>query len=134
MRLLVLGGTHHVGRAVVEEALARGDEVTTLTRGESGEPAVGAESRHADRTDPQQLSSALGADTWEQQRRCRSQEAHLRDSVRGGGADDEADRAAAGIPALGGFDDALVQRDPSCGRGPVEEVASAWVARADEHE
>jgi uncharacterized protein YbjT (DUF2867 family) len=33
MRLLVLGGTHHVGRAVVEAALARGDEVTTLTRG-----------------------------------------------------------------------------------------------------
>jgi NAD(P)-dependent dehydrogenase (short-subunit alcohol dehydrogenase family) len=29
MRLLVLGGTHHVGRAVVEAALARGDEVTT---------------------------------------------------------------------------------------------------------
>jgi hypothetical protein len=33
MRLLVLGGTHHVGRAVVEAALARGDTVTTLTRG-----------------------------------------------------------------------------------------------------
>ena len=35
MRLLVLGGTHHVGRAVVETALARGDDVTTLTRGAS---------------------------------------------------------------------------------------------------
>ena len=30
MRLLVLGGTHHVGRAVVEAALARGDEVSTV--------------------------------------------------------------------------------------------------------
>ena len=27
MRLLVLGGTHHVGRAFVEEALGRGDHV-----------------------------------------------------------------------------------------------------------
>jgi nucleoside-diphosphate-sugar epimerase len=33
MRLLVLGGTGFVGRAVVDEALARGDEVTTLNRG-----------------------------------------------------------------------------------------------------
>ena len=42
MRLLVLGGTHHVGRAVVEAALLRGDEVTTVTRGVSGPSAVGA--------------------------------------------------------------------------------------------
>lgn len=65
MRLLVLGGTHHVGRAVVEEALARGDEVTTLTRGVSGPPADGANARYADRTDPEQLRSALGDDTWD---------------------------------------------------------------------
>ena len=52
MRLLVLGGTHHVGRAFVEEALARGDKVTTLTTGRSGPPAEGAEARHADRLDP----------------------------------------------------------------------------------
>jgi 2'-hydroxyisoflavone reductase len=65
MRLLVLGGTHHVGRAVVEEALARGDEVTTLTRGVSGPPAAGAHARYADRTDPEQLSSVLGDDSWD---------------------------------------------------------------------
>ncbi|HSL64678.1 MAG TPA: NAD-dependent epimerase/dehydratase family protein [Gaiellaceae bacterium] len=35
MRLLVLGGTKFLGRAVVEEALARGHEVTTFTRGET---------------------------------------------------------------------------------------------------
>ena len=36
MKLLVLGGTHHVGRAVVEVALARGDQVTTLTGASAG--------------------------------------------------------------------------------------------------
>jgi 2'-hydroxyisoflavone reductase len=65
MRLLVLGGTHHVGRAVVEEALAAGDEVTTITRGVSGAPAEGAEARYADRTDPDQLRAVLGDDTWD---------------------------------------------------------------------
>jgi len=65
MKLLVLGGTHHVGRAVVEVALARGDQVTTLTRGVSGPSAAGAQERHADRTDPAQLRAALGDDTWD---------------------------------------------------------------------
>jgi 2'-hydroxyisoflavone reductase len=35
VRLLVLGGTKFLGRAIVEEALARGHEVTTFTRGET---------------------------------------------------------------------------------------------------
>ncbi len=65
MRLLVLGGTHHVGRAVVEEALARGDDVTTLNRGVSGHATEGVHARHADRTDPGQLKTALGDDTWD---------------------------------------------------------------------
>jgi 2'-hydroxyisoflavone reductase len=65
MRLLVLGGTHHVGRAAVEEALARGDQVTTLTRGVSGPSAPGAVALHADRTDPLALRAALGDATWD---------------------------------------------------------------------
>ncbi len=65
MRLLVLGGTHHVGRAVVETALARGDEVTTVTRGVSGPPAVGARARHADRTDPGEFTAAIGDAVWD---------------------------------------------------------------------
>jgi nucleoside-diphosphate-sugar epimerase len=65
MRLLVLGGTHHVGRAVVQTALARGDEVTTLTRGISGPPASGALGLHADRTDPAALRAALGDASWD---------------------------------------------------------------------
>ena len=65
MRLLVLGGTHHVGRAVVETALARGDQVTTLNRGVSGPPAAGAQPLHADRSDPAALAAALGDASWD---------------------------------------------------------------------
>jgi 2'-hydroxyisoflavone reductase len=65
MRLLVLGGTRHVGRAVVETALARGDQVTTLNRGLSRPPAAGVTLLRADRTDPAQLRQALGDDTWD---------------------------------------------------------------------
>ncbi len=61
MKLLVLGGTHHVGRAVVETALARGDEVTTLNRGVSGHQPPGARALHADRTDPAALRAALSS-------------------------------------------------------------------------
>jgi 2'-hydroxyisoflavone reductase len=65
MKLLVLGGTHHVGRAVVETALARGDNVTTLTRGVSGPSASGALGLHADRTDPDALRAVIGDGTWD---------------------------------------------------------------------
>jgi 2'-hydroxyisoflavone reductase len=41
MRLLVIGGTVFVGRAVVELALARGDEVTLFHRGEHGADLFG---------------------------------------------------------------------------------------------
>jgi len=65
MRILVLGGTHHVGRALVEAALARGDDVTTLTRGTSGPPPTGASARYADRTDPVALAGALSDGEWD---------------------------------------------------------------------
>ena len=65
MRLLVLGGTHHVGRAVAEIAVARGDEVTTVNRGETGADVPGVRVRRADRTDQAQLRSALGDDSWD---------------------------------------------------------------------
>ncbi len=65
MRVLVLGGTHHVGRAVVEAALARGDDVTTVNRGVSGKDVPGARARRADRTDQAELRAALAGDTWD---------------------------------------------------------------------
>jgi nucleoside-diphosphate-sugar epimerase len=65
MRVLVLGGTHHVGRAAVEAALARGDDVTTLTRGISGHAVPGVDARYADRRDPAAVATALAGDTWD---------------------------------------------------------------------
>jgi 2'-hydroxyisoflavone reductase len=65
MDVLVLGGTHHVGRAVVEDALARGHSVTTLTRGLSGPPAIGAVALYGDRTDAAALATALGSRSWD---------------------------------------------------------------------
>ena len=50
MRLLVLGGTRFLGRAIVDEAVRRGYDVTTFSRGLSGEPRPGAEALHGDRT------------------------------------------------------------------------------------
>ncbi|MCW2786007.1 MAG: NAD-dependent epimerase/dehydratase family protein [Marmoricola sp.] len=64
MKVLVLGGTHHVGRAVVEAALARGDQVSTLNRG-SVPAAAGVDARYADRRDPEALARALGEDHWD---------------------------------------------------------------------
>lgn len=63
--LLVLGGTHHVGRAVVEAALVRGYSVTTLTRGLSGPPASGAQPLYADREDGAAMRAALGSRSWD---------------------------------------------------------------------
>jgi nucleoside-diphosphate-sugar epimerase len=65
MKLLVLGGTHHVGRAVVETALARGDDVTTLNRGLTGHQPQGARALQADRTDFTSLRAALGDESWD---------------------------------------------------------------------
>jgi nucleoside-diphosphate-sugar epimerase len=59
MRLLVLGGTHFLGRHVVSAALDRGHDVATFTRGVSGEPPAGVRALHGDRDDPAALPAAL---------------------------------------------------------------------------
>ena len=73
MRLLVLGGTRFVGRAVVADALERGWDVTALHRGVTGALPEAVERLTADRTDRGELAAALGdrrfdavVDTWAQ--------------------------------------------------------------------
>lgn len=65
MRVLVLGGTHHVGRALVEGALARGWEVSTLNRGLSGRLVEGVDARYADRRQAGEVAEALGTSEWD---------------------------------------------------------------------
>ena len=62
MRILVLGGTRFLGRAIVDEAVRRGCDVTTFTRGMSGSPRPGAEALHGDRTKPADLEIIRGRD------------------------------------------------------------------------
>jgi 2'-hydroxyisoflavone reductase len=52
MRLLVLGGTLFLSRAVAADAVARGHDVTCAARGESGSVPEGARHVHLDRNDP----------------------------------------------------------------------------------
>ncbi|MEH0526887.1 NAD-dependent epimerase/dehydratase family protein [Streptomyces stelliscabiei] len=60
MRLLMLGGTEFVGRAVVESALARGWEVTVFHRGRHA-PVAGVRSLLGDRTAPDGLAALADA-------------------------------------------------------------------------
>ncbi|WP_381799275.1 SDR family oxidoreductase [Streptomyces niveus] len=59
MRLLILGGTEFVGRAVVEAALARDWQVTVFHRGRH-EPPAGVDVLRGDRTAPDGLAALTG--------------------------------------------------------------------------
>ncbi|MBT2545548.1 reductase [Streptomyces sp. ISL-44] len=69
MKLLMLGGTEFVGRAITEEALDRGWEVTVFHRGHHA-PPPGTSALHGDRTAPGGLDALaegewdLVVDTW----------------------------------------------------------------------
>ncbi len=64
MRILVLGGTEFVGRALVDEAVKRGHEVTTLNRGNHPDADANVVPLRGDRTTPDGLA-ALGSGTWD---------------------------------------------------------------------
>ena len=62
-RVLILGGTEFVGHAFVDEALARGHEVTVLNRG-THKPRAGVTNLVGDRTKPGAFD-ALGRAEWD---------------------------------------------------------------------
>ncbi|PRY39035.1 NAD-dependent epimerase/dehydratase family protein [Umezawaea tangerina] len=65
MRLLVLGGTHFLGRAVVSDALARGWDVTVFRRGISGADPEGVRSVRGDYTGPDDVVRLASAGPWD---------------------------------------------------------------------
>lgn len=64
-RVLVLGGSWFLGRAVVEDALARGSTVTTFRRGRSGKDVAGVRMVRGDRTVPEDLDRLAAAGPWD---------------------------------------------------------------------
>ncbi|MGH8544659.1 MAG: NAD-dependent epimerase/dehydratase family protein [Gammaproteobacteria bacterium] len=64
-RLLVLGGSWFLGRAVADVALARGWEVTGFRRGRSGEDAPGITVVRGDRTSGADLARLADAGPWD---------------------------------------------------------------------
>jgi 2'-hydroxyisoflavone reductase len=118
MELLVLGGTHFVGRAIVEDALARGWAVTTLSRGRSPTPAE-AEALVGDRTLPDGLDALRGrswdvvVDTWSGAPRVVSESAAMLAGAAGAYLYVSSRSVYAWPPAIGADEDApTVVADP----------------------
>ncbi|MER6946249.1 NAD-dependent epimerase/dehydratase family protein [Nonomuraea sp. NPDC000554] len=65
MRILVLGGSGFLGRAIVEEALARGHQVTTFNRGQSHPDVPGVEPVHGDRQQTADLERLAAGRSWD---------------------------------------------------------------------
>ncbi len=65
MRLLVLGGTVFLSKAVAAEAVARGHEVVCACRGESGAVPDGARLVHWDRAEPSVDRGSIGREVGE---------------------------------------------------------------------
>ncbi|MFJ9074631.1 NAD-dependent epimerase/dehydratase family protein [Streptomyces sp. NPDC102278] len=65
MKLLIIGGTVFLGRALVDEALRRGGEVTLFNRGRSGPPPGGVEVVQGDREDEDALRALTEGRTWD---------------------------------------------------------------------
>ena len=65
MKLLVLGGTRFLGRAIVADALSRGWDVTAVHRGVTGAQDPAVDAVVADRSSAQQLADGLGQGSWD---------------------------------------------------------------------
>lgn len=64
MRILVMGGTWFLGRAIVEDALRRGWDVTAFNRGRSG-AVEGADTVRGDRTSSEDLKRLASHGPWD---------------------------------------------------------------------
>ncbi|WP_405146397.1 NAD-dependent epimerase/dehydratase family protein [Sphaerisporangium sp. NBC_01403] len=65
MRILVIGGSVFLGRAIVEEALRQGHEVTTFNRGRSGDDLPGVTAVRGDREVPADLEALAEGREWD---------------------------------------------------------------------
>jgi nucleoside-diphosphate-sugar epimerase len=103
MRLLILGGTAFLGRAVADHALATGHDVTCLARGEAGDPPSGVRFVAADRDRPDALAPLRG-DRFDAVVDVTSRPSHARQAVR---------ELAAAIPHWGYVSTISVYADPA---------------------
>ncbi|MFJ6437777.1 NAD-dependent epimerase/dehydratase family protein [Streptomyces sp. NPDC091416] len=65
MRLLVMGGTWFLGRRIAEDAMKRGWEVSTFTRGRSGTDVPGVQAQRGDRTAVDDLRGLATKGPWD---------------------------------------------------------------------
>ena len=65
MRLLILGGTVFVGRALTDAALAHGHQVTHFNRGRSSAADERVETLNGDRTEAASMRKAFGERRWD---------------------------------------------------------------------
>ncbi|MDP5317352.1 NAD-dependent epimerase/dehydratase family protein [Streptomyces poriferorum] len=65
MRILVMGGTWFLGKQIVQQALARGWDVTTFNRGRSGADVPGVQAVRGDRTVADDLSRLASSGPWD---------------------------------------------------------------------
>lgn len=65
MRLLVIGGTWFLGRALAEEAVRAGHDVTTFNRGRTATDVAGVTALRGDRTNPGDLGRLRAAGPWD---------------------------------------------------------------------
>jgi 2'-hydroxyisoflavone reductase len=65
MRVLVIGGSMFLGRAMVAEALRRGHEVTTFNRGRSGSDLSGVEAVRGDRGVADDVRHLVAGRAWD---------------------------------------------------------------------
>lgn len=65
MKILVIGGTVFLGRALVDEALRRGHEVTLFNRGRSGPTPAGVTAVRGERADESALAALVAGRHWD---------------------------------------------------------------------